>query len=131
MQFRPPRIDVLLLFLLGSKSQASSPTLRLSRARKPQRSGGWRASAAGGCSAGLRLRISPQAPVHSHAALGTPAPRLAFGSLQPDSHWRPVEILLVSRSRVTGRVDVENTQCAPALFVVLGRCESCSHLHNA
>ena len=26
-------------------------TLRLSRARKPQRSGGWRASAAGGCSA--------------------------------------------------------------------------------
>src|SRR5436853_3462558 len=54
-------------------------------------------------SAGLRLRAPPQAPVHWHAASGTPAPRLASGPLQPDSHSRPAEILLASLSRVIGR----------------------------
>ena len=108
-------------------------TLRLSRCRKRERgtSGRWRQSAAGGCSAGLRLRTPPQAPVHSHAVSHTPAPRLASGPLQPDSHSRPAEILRGSRSRVTGRGGGKNTPCAPALLAMLGRCASCLHLHNA
>src|SRR6266851_6651132 len=99
--------------------------------RERRRSGRWQPSPARPCSAGLRLRVPPQAPVHWHAASGTPAPHLASGPLPPDSHSRPAEILLASLSRVIGRGDVENTQCAPALLGVLGRCESCSHLHNA
>src|SRR5262245_15384439 len=50
-------------------------------------SGRWQLSPARRSSAGLRLRGPPQAPVHWHAASGTPALRLASGPLQPDSHW--------------------------------------------
>src|SRR5438105_3427757 len=102
-----------------------TPGLRRAWKRERGTSGRWKASPAGRGSAGLRFRTPPQAPVRSHAVSDTPAPRLASGPLQPDNHSRPAEILLASLSPVIGRVDVENTQCAPALLVVLGRCESC------
>src|SRR5262249_38140554 len=108
-------------------------TLGVRRGEQRERgtSGRWQLSPARRGSAGLRLRGPPQAPVHLHAASGTPALRLASGPPQADSHWRPAEILLASRSRVIGRGGVENRQCAPALLGVLGRYESWPHLHNA
>jgi hypothetical protein len=53
-------------------------TLRLSRARKPQRSGGWRASAAGGCSArpSRHVRLPTVCPTTS---IGSPHPRRPGG----------------------------------------------------
>src|SRR2546426_2675280 len=112
-------------------SSASCPSAMGMRHALLRRTRSWRRSASVRGSAGLRLRTPPQALVHLHAASDRPAPRLASGPLQPDSHSQPVEIRLASLSRVTGRGGVENTQCAPASLVILGRCESCPYLHNA
>jgi len=63
-------------------------TLRLSRARKPERSGGWRASAAGGCSAGCATQgqdgLAP-GPVASLSPGASPCLRTCDAPLQPQA----------------------------------------------